>query len=113
MTMAKGISAVFMGIANLATAMGIEKINEIPGCWEHQIDEKWWVSLNGHKTPMTNSKGNLVQPYNAMLMYGDWPAGIVTPYGGALMCCVGVDTGETEDALINALDVATAKAFKQ
>ena len=43
-------SAITMGlIAELGFALGVSKINELPGVWVHQVDEHWTIGLNGHK----------------------------------------------------------------
>lgn len=78
------ISAVFAGIGALASQLGVANIRELPGCWEIQIDEQWFIAVNGHKDERRCSKGARVPFAHAYVEYNGWPAGIINPYGGIL-----------------------------
>lgn len=72
----------FMAIAALHKARGVPKLTDLPGCWEVKVGDDWWFALNGHDKQIRCSKGAEVPPFNAYVMYGDWPAGFIDPYGG-------------------------------
>jgi len=96
------ISEAFSEIANLAMRLGVTNINQREGCWEHRIDDKWWIAINGHPEPVRCSKGAEVPAYNAYVEFNGWPVGLINPYGGALVRC----TDDAEGDLINALKLA-------
>ncbi|MCK5444985.1 MAG: hypothetical protein KAI73_05130 [Rhodospirillaceae bacterium] len=102
------IAVAFSEIAELAGSLGITDISKLDGCWEHQVDENWWFSLNAHKEPTNNSKGAEVPPYNAAIEYNGLPIGIIGPTGGAVIGGWNDRPGETEDAFIKALQSARA-----
>ena len=57
-------------------------ISTYEGCAEFQIDEKWWIALNGHREPTPCSKGQDVPPFHCLVYWRDVPAAIIHPYGG-------------------------------
>jgi hypothetical protein len=59
-------------------------LNRHPGCWEVGIDQHWWIAVNAHNEPKTCSKGTEVAPFACYVGFNGWPAGILTPTGGAL-----------------------------
>ena len=76
-----------------AQSHGAKDLKNHPGCWESQVDEGWFIALNGHKDPMLTSggagKGDVVhpipvEPYTVYVEWNGWPAGILTPFGGTL-----------------------------
>jgi hypothetical protein len=93
------IKEAFYEIVMLAERMGVEDINELPGCWECQIDERWWIAVNGHREPAKCSAGPEVPPFTAYVQFNGWPAGIIDPYGGI----IAAGDAANEDAFITAL----------
>jgi len=78
------VSEAFAAIAELALSLGASRICDLPGCWEHQIDAQWWVSVNGHRDPCRDSRGHDVPGFTAFLEYAGWPAGLIDPRGGVI-----------------------------
>ena len=99
------ISEAYSAIAELGLSLGCGRLCDIDGCWEHQIDDAWWVAANGHKEPMECSKGTEVPPFHFFLTINDWPAAIIGPYGGTVLASWDGDT--FEDELIDAVKAAT------
>lgn len=97
------VSEAFMAIVELGTALGIPPLCQHVGCWEHRLDDRWFIAVNGHRTPMKTAAGVEVPPFTAYVERDGWPAGLINPSGGAM---VGYD-GEAEDELIAALRKAT------
>lgn len=93
------VSEAYSEIVNIAIAAGVERINELPGCWEHQATDDMFIAVNGHKTPMKPARGPELDPYYAYVEIKGWPAAILNPYGGCVM-------GGTEDELIEMLKAA-------
>lgn len=73
---------VFESIVMLAERLGVEAISTLPGCWEVQVDERWWFAVNGHREPIACSKGPTVPPVHVYVEFNGWPAGILSPAGG-------------------------------
>ena len=97
--MVSHITEAFAEIAALANRLGIHDITRFPGCWEHQIDEHWWMAVNGHREKIACSSGEKVPPFSAYVRFNGWPAGVIDPAGGIIAA------GEVanEDAFIEAL----------
>jgi hypothetical protein len=93
------LSEAFLEIANLGFRLGIESINKLPGCWEHQVDQHWWIAVNGHKEPIVCSAGATVLPYSAYVQFNGWPTGLIDPSGGIFAA----GEAANEDNFINAL----------
>lgn len=74
----------FCRVVELCEALGVRNLNQLPGCWEHQIDDHWWVAVNALKQPVECSRGYTVQPYDCFVEYNGFPAGSFNPYGGIL-----------------------------
>lgn len=79
----------FYAVVSLAAALKITDIMHLPGCWELQIDDRWWIALNGHKVPTPTSgephgEGGPdgVPPFSCYVEYNGWPAGILDYEGG-------------------------------
>lgn len=100
------VSVAFGKLADLCIALGQHPLNKHPGCWEHQVDERWWVAMNGHPEPRKNSDGFEVNPFDCVIKYNGWPAGILGPYGGIIAAggCA------NEGTFIEALEAATQRA---
>src|SRR5262245_57323955 len=89
-------------VAELAGALGVQSIKDLPGCWEHQIDDKWWLAANGHQHEIKCSQDALVGPYTMYFTFNGWPMAFITPFQGEIM-------NNAEDELINALKAAIAR----
>jgi hypothetical protein len=96
------ISEVMIEIVELAARLGVTEIYELPGCWEHAVDDGWWLALNGHREPVACSRGPEVPPLSAYVEWYGWPAGIVGFHGGV----VAAGSEANEDALLEALRAA-------
>lgn len=103
------ISEVFHAIGKLAAALGVRSINQLPGCWEHAIDEHWRISVNGHCEETADSKGNEIAPYNCWVEFNGWPAGYFDPTGGVLAA----GEAANEQTFMEAIHRAIAKAEGQ
>ena len=79
-------------------------LNKHDGCWEHQIDKRWWCAINGHKEKMECSHGGKVPGFSALIEFNGWPAGIVDPFGGI----IAAGDAANEDTFITAVECATA-----
>lgn len=80
------ISEAFARVCELGSALGLEKLNDIDGCWEHDIDDTWSIALNPHGEPTASSTGLMINPFHCMININDgMPAGVVTPYAGMIM----------------------------
>ena len=64
-----------------ALSIGVKRINELPGLWEHKIDDTWEVKCNGH-----NKTIGSVPPYSWSISYNGWPAGIMSITGEGILC---------------------------
>ncbi len=101
----------FLKITELALALGVEKINELPHLWFHEIDDHWSIAVNGHDAdrhfvgdPTMMSID--VPRFSAAIWWNGWLAGIVDPYAGVI-----ADGAEAnEDTFVAALDNAIVKA---
>lgn len=97
------LSEAYVRLAELGLSLDVGRLCDIEGCWEHQIDDNWWVAANGHKVEQLCSRGLSVPPFNFLVMHGDWPAALINPYGGTMIG----DDGTGEDDLIQAVLAAT------
>lgn len=100
------VSEAYVALAEYSLSLGIRNIKDLPGCWEQQIDDVWWVAANGHPEPVKCSEGAEVPPYHMYLVFNGWPAGVIGPYGGTLVCVYGED-GDAEGKLIEAVRAAS------
>lgn len=98
----KQVCVAFARIADLGCLLGASPLNKQRGCWEYQIDEHWFIAVNGHKAPTKTKGGVEVEPYNCYVEFNGWPAGLFTPFGGA----IAAGEAANEDAFIKALDEA-------
>jgi len=91
---------VFKRAVDYAISCGAERICDLHGCWEAQVDEHWHISINGHAEMTPNSKGAPVPPFSVWVEFNGWPGGIVNAHGGTL--CAGAIANEKElcDVLI-------------
>lgn len=93
------IGLAFSLIAEWVLALGDRNLRELSGCWERQLDEQWWIALNGHPDPVACSENVLVPEFHAYIQFNGWPAGFLAPYGGQMAA----GSAANEDALIEAL----------
>ena len=101
--MSEAISEAFMEIVELAGRLGVSRIDKIPGCWEVDVDGRWWVAVNGHREPTKCSRASTpLEPFEAYVEFNGWPAGGLTPAGGWI-AAGGV---ANEDTFIEALKAA-------
>lgn len=97
-----GICATFALCCQLGALCGQKAIKDLPGCWEHQINDDWHLSFNGHAHEVTDTSGYPVPPISIWVRHSRYFAsGVVAPFGGMMM-----GGGEAEDDLIAALEVA-------
>ncbi len=104
--MSDATKTVAGAIIDLSAALGITHINKLPGCHEHQVDERWSLAVNGHLKPMRTSKGNTLEPLHVIVYYNGWPAGVFHIAGDGWFAA---GTGANEDAFI----AACAKAAEE
>ena len=100
-------SAAFVETCELCYARGARSIQAVPGCYEMQIDDRWWAALNPHKEPIRCSKdenGNGVPPFSVYIEFNGWPAGVITPNGGI----IAAGSVANEDTYIEAVKAAIA-----
>jgi hypothetical protein len=76
----------FFQLAELAFAVGAAPMNQYPGCWEHDVDENWHVSVNAHKEEKAGGPDPRIDvpPFHAAIFWRGWFAGLLSPYGGVL-----------------------------
>ena len=106
MTLEKPIILLFKLIADLGDKTGAAPATKFEGCWEHQVNDKWWLALNAHTHDVKCSHGSEVPPFHCYIEYNGWPAGIVNPYGGEIVA----HENANEDLLIAALEAALERA---
>src|SRR6266496_2814876 len=82
--MIETISEAFIELAKLAERLKIAPLNSLPGLWELQLNDEWWLAVNGHKESLTSSHGNEVKPFNCYVEFNGWPAGYFSPHEGMI-----------------------------
>ena len=96
------ICATFILCCQLGTLCGQKSIKDLPGCWEHQINDDWHLSFNGHAHELKDSSGDPVPPCSVWVKHSKYFAsGVVMPGGGIML-----GGREAEEDLIAALEVA-------
>ena len=79
------ISVAFGLIADLAAALGVRNISQRGGCWEHAVDDRWWIAVNGRvDRSVPCSHGNAVPAGHCYVEFNGFPAGLFTPFGGMI-----------------------------
>lgn len=110
MTKEPQVCEAFCRVAELCEALGEHPISKYPGCWEHTVDERWKIAVNGHKEPKKCSLSDVpVEPFNCYVTFNGWPAFIFNPYGGA----GAAGEAANENTFIEALIAATERAAKR
>lgn len=96
---------------DLALALKVSKLNQMPGPWVHKVDDNWTIAVNGLKEPRrTEPEGCMfvtLQPYEAAFWWNGWLAGLCGPGGGTIAAH---PSGANEDRLIADMKAATARA---
>jgi len=106
-TEAEKVSIASVAVADLAAALGVSSIKELPGCWEYNLDENWFIAVNGHREPTACSKNFKVAPFHCYVEWCGWPAGEFHPTRGGFIAAGGA---ANEDTFIEAIQRATEKA---
>lgn len=99
------ISEAFMAVADLCLALDDAPLTKHEGCWEHQVDDHWWIAVNGHQEPRLMQKHPTLEPlkpFHAFVEWNGWPAGLMTPTGG----CIAAGACANEETFIAALRAA-------
>lgn len=106
-TQERPVTQVFSLLADLAFALGVRSIKDLPNTWSHAIDDQWHVCINAHGSDaICNHCRTRIPAFHAYLQFNGWPAGLLHPYGGT----IAAGAVANEDALIEALKQAIAKA---
>ena len=64
-----------------AKRAGVAAISQRPGCWEVDVDGRWWFAVNGHSSDQACSRGPWVLPFGCYIEYQGWPAAILDVNG--------------------------------
>lgn len=83
--MSEEVPEAFAVVCAMAARLGLSNINELPGCWEHQVNADWWIALNGHEIEIATTEGTNVPPYSMFVKWNGWPAGVIDVGGGIIM----------------------------
>lgn len=78
------IGKAFAAVVELGLALGKRNMGSDPGCWEHQVDERWWFALNPHDDQTECSQGAKVPPFSIYVQFNGWPAGIIGVSDGVM-----------------------------
>jgi hypothetical protein len=106
----KGPCEAFVRLVELGIALKIAPLPQHPACWEHQVDQRWWICLNGHKESKRNSDGFDVPSFECVVKYNGWPAGMFGPGGGIIAAGEGANESTFIEALVAAKQRAEAAA---
>lgn len=105
--MAEQYCEAFVRLMELGFALGVRDINKLPGCWELQVDDNWWIAVNaGHDTPIECSHRVMVDPFVCYVEFNDFPAGFFNAAGGT----IAAGEAANERSFIQALKDATERA---
>jgi hypothetical protein len=83
-----------------AKRAGVAAISQRPGCWEVDVDGRWWFAMNGHDLPERCSRGPDVDPFGVYIEYHGWPAALLDVNGDGLFAA---GAGANADAFVAAL----------
>lgn len=87
-------------VAELASNLGVTKVNRLPGLWKHDVDGEWAVEVNGNANEVEG-----VPPYSIKIRNKKYFVfGVVNAKGGMI-----VGGQEAEDAFIAAVRAAIKK----
>lgn len=99
----KPLAEAYVRLCAMSLSLKGGCIGDIDGCWEHKINDAWWVAANGHTVEMECSRGVTVPPFHFYVVHRGWPAALIGPYGGPIIG----DDGTLEDDLIQVALAAT------
>lgn len=103
MSVNESVCASFLLCCQIGTLCGQKSLKDLPGCWEHQLDDDWLLSFNGHMHEVVNSGGHPVPAMTVVLQHsGALAMAIIAPSGGIVL-------GFPEDAMIEILESAIRK----
>lgn len=94
----------FAALVALAGALDAMPMNRHEGCWELEIDEHWWLAVNGHRQPLECSRGVAVAPFACYVEFNGFPAGIIDAGGGSFAA----GSLANLDAMVEAMERRTA-----
>lgn len=111
------LSEAMVRIMEYADAKGVENLKALPGCWEEQIDDTWWIAFNGHNDarkvvimggrPLDRSILGMVEvpPFHILIVHQGDPLGFIHAFGGEMIYKKGAD----EESFIEAMKRATVR----
>lgn len=97
-------SEAYCAVVDLGLALGAQPLHRHPACWECQVDEQWRVSMNGHRNPQKTTTGHEVPPFECLVEFNGFPAGLLSPFDGV----IAAGAAANEDAFITAVKARTA-----
>lgn len=100
-------------VVDLAEAMGVRSIKDLPGCWEVDLGGGWWMAVNGHREPTRCSRqpekfAGGVAPFCAYFEFNGWPAGVISPRDGCMAAGAAANEGTLVEALKAKIEAARA-----
>lgn len=120
--MTEQIATAFALVADLGYAHGARDIGKRPGCWEHQVDNHWFVALNPHGHPTAKVGGIkpinpeyevMVPPFSVYIEFNGYPAGIIDAHGGIIAHGAAANEQTFCDAVRRAIAVANRRIFAE
>ena len=77
------IVEVYSKVVELAVELGVENIKDLPGAWEHRINEHWRLVVNG-RDEKVKATGGWLGPYCLAIWYDDWLVVLTSPAEGMI-----------------------------
>lgn len=71
------VSGSFVAMMHMAERLGVKDMHRMKRCWELQVDEHWWIAVNGKPIAIKCSKGQEISPYHMYVEYDGNVAGLV------------------------------------
>lgn len=84
------LSVAFIEMMKLATRRGMGMLEQLPACWEVQVDKDWWFAVNGGRHTRMCTKNIAVPPCLMYVQYKDDTASLV-----------GLQVGQFKDPSLN------------
>ena len=103
--MNEAFSEEFLAVTDYVQAVEGRSISHAEGCWERDVTGVWSVALNPHDSPC-ECRGVEVAPFHCAVFWREHLAGILNPYGGAIVA----HQNANEDLFIEAMKAATKGA---
>jgi len=102
------IPEVFALAVELMSRRGHHEINKLDGCCVVEVDAHWTIAMNGHPDPCDADPGRggmsvTVPPFNLVVWWHGWLAGLLTPAGGTIVSHL---EGANEERLVADLQAA-------